>query len=82
MFRLNRNKQKTNRNVLIESIFCRLFLYRFETTETNQNELKFLFAFTKQTETQPLQILFQFVSVRIEIVFGLFQGHPTSEHIK
>jgi hypothetical protein len=29
MFRLNRNKQKTNRNSLIGSIFCNLCFFRF-----------------------------------------------------
>jgi hypothetical protein len=80
MFRLNRNKQKANRNSLIESIFwyfsenlglfrfaskqfClfQLFRYRFETPKQTD-----FFGFTKQTEIQPKQILFLFVSVRTE----------------
>jgi hypothetical protein len=94
MFRLNRNKQKTHQNTLKESIFgyfsenlglfrfvtkqsClfRLFRYRFE---TNRN---FFFVFTKQIETNANQILFRFVSVRTEIYFCLFRGHPTSVHV-
>jgi hypothetical protein len=35
--------------------------------------------FTKQTETNPKKILFRFVSVRTEIYFCLFRGHPTSD---
>ena len=37
----------------------------------------FVFGFTKQTETNAKQILFRFVSVRTEIYFCLFRGHPT-----
>ena len=40
----------------------------------------FLFGFTKQTETNAKQILFRFVSVRTEIYFCLFRGHPTREY--
>jgi hypothetical protein len=93
MFRLNRNKEKTHPNNLKESIFryfsenlglfrfvtkqfClfRLFRYRFETQK--QIEI-FLLGFMKQTETKAKQILFRFVSVRTEIYFCLFRGHPT-----
>ncbi len=38
----------------------------------------FLFGFTKQTETNAKQILFRFVSVRTDIYFCLFRGHPSS----
>jgi hypothetical protein len=31
----------------------------------------------KQTETNAKQILFRFVSVRTEIYFCLFRGHPS-----
>jgi hypothetical protein len=170
MFRLNRNKQKTNRNSLIGSIFCNFlqkiysfpgffrffsfffvffgffrfisvffehslfWLFRFYTeTERfdisiepkqkedppkqikreyiwvffikfrvvsvcygllrnrsvcfgcfdigskHRNKPKYLvFGFTKQTETNAKQILFRFVSVRTEINFCLFRGHPSS----
>jgi hypothetical protein len=37
----------------------------------------FAYGFTKQTETNAKQILFRFVSVRTEIYFCLFRGHPT-----
>ncbi len=150
MLRLNQNKQKTNQNSLIESIFCyfvqkiygfsvfyvffvffRFFfglfrLFRFYTeTESfdvsiqtedppkqferdyiwvifrkfwvvlfcfgllwnssvcfscfdigskHQNKPKFLvFGFTKQTETNPKQILFRFVSVGTEFIFVCFE---------
>ncbi len=53
IFRLNRNKQKTNRNSLIESILWHFF--------QKTNRIFFVFGFTKQTETQPKQILFRFV---------------------
>jgi hypothetical protein len=38
---------------------------------------KYVFGFAKQTENQPKQIEFRFVSVRTENNFCLFQGHPT-----
>ncbi len=38
-----------------------------------------MFGFTKQTETNAKQILFRFVSVRTEIYFCLFRGHPTCD---
>jgi len=95
-FRLNRNKQKTNQNSLIESIFryfsenlglfrlaskqfClfQLFRYRFEIPK--QTEI-FFFGFTKQTKTQPKQILFQFVLVWTKSFFCLFRGHRISDN--
>jgi hypothetical protein len=93
MFQLNQNKQKTHPNSLKESIFgyfstnlglfrfvskqfClfRLFRYRFETPK--QTEI-FYFWFHETTEINAKQILFQFVSVRTEIYFCLFRGHPS-----
>jgi hypothetical protein len=50
----------------------RLFRYRFETPKQTKN---FCFWFH---ETNAKQILFRFVSVRTEIYFCLFRGHPTS----
>jgi hypothetical protein len=85
MFRLNLNKQKTNQNSLIESIFWYFGLFRnssvcfscFDMGSKHRNKQKFFdFGFTKQTETQPKKILFRFVSVRTEIFFCLFRGHP------
>ncbi len=101
VFWLNRNKQKSNRNTSIESIFwyffkkfrfvlvclglfwnssvCFKFLfYTFGWKHQNKpKQIKNLcFGFTKQTKTQPKQILFRFVSVRTEIFFS-FRGHPT-----
>ncbi len=35
--------------------------------------------FAKQTEKQPKQIEFRFVSVRTENFFWLFRGHPTGD---
>jgi hypothetical protein len=97
MFRLNRNKQKNNRNSLIEDAFLvfsenlglfrfvskqfclfQFFRYRFETPK--QTKI-FVFGFTKQIVTQPKQILFRFVSIRTEIFFCLFRGHPCKESI-
>jgi hypothetical protein len=37
----------------------------------------FVFGFMKQTETNPKQILFRFVSVQTKINFCLFRGHPS-----
>ncbi len=49
----------------------------FDIGSKHRNKPKFLiFGFTKQTETNTKQILFQFVSVRTEIYFCLFRGHP------
>jgi hypothetical protein len=95
MFRLNWNKQKTYPNSLKESIFGyfseNLGLFRFVCYETvsfgyfdigskHRNKQKYMvFGFTKQTETNAKQILFRFVSVRTEIYFCLFRGHPIAE---
>ncbi len=50
----------------------------FDIGSKNRNKTKlFVFGFTKQTETNAKQILFRFVSVRTEIYFCLFRGHPT-----
>jgi hypothetical protein len=52
----------------------------FDIGSKHRNKPKFLvFGFTKQTETNAKQILFRFVSVRTEIYFCLFRGHPTYE---
>jgi hypothetical protein len=52
----------------------------FDIGSKHRNKPKFfLFGFTKQTETNAKQILFRFVSVRTEIYFCLFRGHPTRE---
>jgi hypothetical protein len=49
----------------------------FDIGSKHRNKPKFLvFGFTKQTETNAKQILFRFVSVRTEIYFCLFRGHP------
>jgi hypothetical protein len=54
----------------------------FDIGSKHRNKPKFLvFGFTKQTETNAKQILFQFVSVRTEIYFCLFRGHPTRNPI-
>jgi hypothetical protein len=48
----------------------------FDIGSKHRNKLKlFVFGFTKQTETNAKQILFQFVSVRTENYFCLFRGH-------
>ena len=50
----------------------------FDKGSKHRNKPKlFVFGFTKQTETNAKQILFRFVSVRTEIYFWLFRGHPT-----
>ncbi len=97
MFRNNRNKQKTNRN---SSKFVKISTFLnphtissvcfgcFETGPKHRNKpkIKFLGFGKKQTEKQPKQIEFRFVSVRtekknygfedplIENVFGDFFG--------
>ncbi len=43
----------------------------------NKPKKKFV-GFTKQTETNAKQILFRFVSVRTEIFFLSFRGHPST----
>ncbi len=49
----------------------------FDIGSKHRNNPKyFVFGFTKQTETNAKQILFRFVSVRTEIYFCLFRGHP------
>ena len=49
----------------------------FDIDSKHRNKPKyFVFGFTKQTETNAKQILFRFVSVRTEIYFCLFRGHP------
>jgi hypothetical protein len=49
----------------------------FDIGSKQRNNPKLLaFGFTKQTETNAKQILFRFVSVRTEIYFCLFRGHP------
>jgi hypothetical protein len=51
----------------------------FDIGSKHRNKPKFvLFGFTKQTETNAKQILFRFVSVRTEIYFCLFRGHPNA----
>jgi hypothetical protein len=92
MFRFNRNKQKTNRNSLIESIFWYFYenlgLFRFfsvcfdffDIGSKHRNKPNFfVFGFTKQTKTKPKQILFQFVSFQTEIFVCLSRGHPSSD---
>jgi hypothetical protein len=50
----------------------------FDTGSKHRNKPKIVvFGFTKQTETNAKQILFRFVSVRTEIYFCLFRGHPS-----
>jgi hypothetical protein len=85
MFRLNRNKQKTNRNSLIESIFWYFYenlgLFRFFSKQfccflrlfRYRFETLKQTGFTKQTDTKPKQILFRFVSVRTEIFLVCFE---------
>jgi hypothetical protein len=54
----------------------------FDIGSKHRNKPKFfVLRFTKQTETNAKQILFRFVSVRTEIYFCLFRGHPTSNLI-
>jgi hypothetical protein len=50
----------------------------FETDPKHRNKPKKCFiSFAKQTENQPKQIEFRFVSVRTEHFVCLFRGHPT-----
>ncbi len=52
----------------------------FHIGSKHRNKPKFfVLGFTKQTETNAKQILFRFVSVRTEIYFCLFLGHPNQE---
>jgi hypothetical protein len=49
----------------------------FNIGSKNRNKLKFfVFGFTKHPETNAQQILLRFVSVRTELYFSLFRGHP------
>jgi hypothetical protein len=97
MFRLNWNKQKTHPNSLKESIFGyfseNLGLFRFvsvgyETVlyvSTNWNKPKFfVIGFTKQTETNPKQILFRFepkfIFVSFEDTLLPTDHHPSSQN--
>jgi hypothetical protein len=49
----------------------------FDIGSKQRNKPKlFVLGFTIQTETNAKQILFRFVSVRTEIYFCLFRGHP------
>ncbi len=55
----------------------------FDKGSKHRNKPKiFGFVFTKQTETNPKQILFRFFSVRTEIYFCLFRGHPSLVTLK
>jgi hypothetical protein len=50
----------------------------FETGPKHRNKpKKIFFGFAKQTENQPKQIVFRFVSVRTEKKIYLFRGHPS-----
>jgi hypothetical protein len=61
-------------------LFVSVVSKRVWNTETNRNKpKKIVFGFAKQTENQPKQIEFRFVSVRTENFFCLFRGHPSSE---
>ncbi len=52
----------------------------FDIGSKHRNKPKIVvFGFTKQTETNAKQILFRFVSVRTEIYFCLFRGHPNHD---
>jgi hypothetical protein len=94
MFRLNQNKQKPHPQKQFEGEYIWVFRVVsvcfgllqnssvcfgcFYTGLKHRNKLKFVdFGFTKQTETIAKQISFRFVSVRTEIYFCLFRGHPT-----
>jgi hypothetical protein len=58
-------------------VFVSVVSKRIRNTETNQNKpTNFVISFAKQTENQPKQIEFRFVSVRTENIFCLFRGHP------
>jgi hypothetical protein len=55
----------------------RLFrLFRYGTETPKQTE-KIIISFAKQTENEPKQVEFRFVSVRTEKLFCLFRGHPS-----
>jgi hypothetical protein len=77
-------------------VFFRFFLYFFglfrnrcvcfgcfETDPKHRNKPKKCFiSFAKQTEKQPKQIEFRFVSVRTENFFCLFRGHPNDGYMQ
>jgi hypothetical protein len=54
---------------------CLFRLFRKESETLKQTE-KIVIGFAKQTENEPKQIEFQFVSVRTEKKNCLFRGHP------
>jgi hypothetical protein len=59
-------------------VFVSVVSKRIRNTETNRKKPKKCFiSFAKQTENQTKQIEFRFVSVRTEIFFCLFRGHPS-----
>jgi hypothetical protein len=67
-------------SVCYETVLFFFFFGCFDIGSKHRNKPKFLvFGFTKQTETNAKQILLQFVSVRTEIYFCLFRGHPSHE---
>jgi hypothetical protein len=86
VFRNNRNKQKTNRN---SSKFVKISTFLipqtkssvcFDTGPKHRNKPQKKFGFAKrQTEKQPKQIKFQFVSVRTEKKNERFWGPPNRE---
>jgi hypothetical protein len=95
MFRLNRNKQKTHQNSLKESIFGyfseNLGLFRFVTKQICLFRLfRYGFETPKQTEifcfwiheTNRNKRETDLVSVRTEIYFCLFRGHPNWKSCK
>ncbi len=55
--------------------FCLFRLFRYRSETPKQSEKKF-FGFAKQTEKQPKQIDFRFVSVWTEKKIRLLRGHP------
>ncbi len=70
------NCKRENIQVLFRKF--RIVSVRFETGSKHRNKSKKKsFGFTKQTETNAKQILFRFVSVRTEIFYFSFRGHPS-----
>jgi hypothetical protein len=80
---------------LIEKVFGRFFWFVsfcihsyvcfvcFDSGPKNRNKpKKMFFDFTKQTEKQPKQIEFRFVSDRTEKKIWLFRGHPMQKSEK
>jgi hypothetical protein len=60
----------------------RMFRYGFETPKLTETNRKFFFGFAKQTENQPKQIEFRFVSVRTEKKICFEDTlHATQQHI-